>query len=287
MKMLMENIIFRINHINKTFGSESSTEKVEVIKDISMDIFAKEFVVILGSSGCGKSTFLKILGGIIPASSGSIEFNGKNYGQEIPRDVLKKFGFVFQSNNLLQWRTTEGNLKFMLEMMNLKGEKWLARIDEMLDIVGLKAYKKVYPHELSGGMKQRVGIARALVHDPDVLILDQPLGALDAITRKMLSYEILHIWKKTQKTVIMVTNNVDEALLLANRIFVLSPTLPATVTHEIIVDIPLDARDENIYENRRFNELREQINDIVRSTMQEGGKELEQHDCSKKEENRK
>lgn len=275
MKTHMENKIFRINHISKTFDSENSDNKVEVIKDISMDILEKEFVVILGNSGCGKSTFLKILGGILPASSGNIEFNGKDYGQEIPRDVLKKFGFVFQNDNLLPWRTTEDNLKFTLEIMNLKGDKWLTRIDEMLDIVGLKAYKKVYPHELSGGMKQRVGIARALVHDPDVLILDQPLGALDAITRKMLSYEILHIWKKTQKTVIMVTNNVDEALLLANRIFVLSPALPTTITHEINVDIPLETRGEDIYENRRFNELREQINDIVRSAMQKGGKKLE------------
>jgi NitT/TauT family transport system ATP-binding protein len=266
-KTLMENKIFRINRISKSFGSENSDSKVEVIKEISMEILEKEFVVILGNSGCGKSTFLKILGGILPASSGNIEFNGKDYGQEIPRDVLKKFGFVFQNNNLLQWRTTEGNLRFMLEMMHLKGEQWTARIDEMLDIVGLKAYKKEYPHELSGGMRQRVGIARALVHNPDVLILDQPLGALDAITRKMLSYEILNIWKKTQKTVVMVTNNVDEALLLANRIFVLSPVLPTTISHEIQVNIPITARDENIYENQRFNELREMINDIVRSTI--------------------
>lgn len=156
-------------------------------------------------------------------------------------------------------------MRIMLKIMKLKGEQWEKRIDEMLGIVGLLDYKKVYPHELSGGMKQRVGIARALVHDPDILILDQPLGALDAITRKMLSYELLNIWKKTQKTVVMVTNNVDEAILLANRIFVLS-NKPAVITHEIKVDIPVEERNAAIGQNARYNELREQINDIIRAT---------------------
>lgn len=262
----MANKVFSIKGLKKSFGSEKDGNFVQVIEDISMDIFEKEFVVILGNSGCGKSTFLKILGGIDSATEGSIELNGVDCGCQIPREQLKKFGFVFQSNNLLPWRTVEGNLKFMLNTMKLKDEKWNARIDEMLDIVGLLGYKRVYPHELSGGMKQRVGIARALVHDPEVLILDQPLGALDAITRKMLSYEVLNIWKKTQKTVVMVTNNVEEAILLANRIFVLS-NKPAAITHEIKVDIPLQDRNPNIYENARFNELRDQINDIVRATM--------------------
>lgn len=258
--------VFRVKNIAKSFGSKAEGNYVEVIKDISMDIEEKEFIVILGNSGCGKSTFLKILSGIQEASSGSMELNGEDIGTCVPRSELKKFGFVFQNHNLLPWRTAAGNLKFMLQVMKLKGPEWEKRIDEMLDIVGLLDYKRVYPHELSGGMKQRVGIARALVHDPEILVLDQPLGALDAITRKMLSYEILNIWKKTQKTVIMVTNNVDEALLLANRIFILS-NKPAVITHEIKVDIPLEARDHNIAQNARYNELRAQINDIIRATM--------------------
>ena len=262
----MGNYVFRIKNIAKGFGSHKDGSYVEVLKDISMDIEEKEFIVILGNSGCGKSTFLKILGGIEHATGGSMELYGNDIGTGVPRDQLKKFGFVFQSHNLLPWRTAEGNLKFMLQIMKLKGQKWQDRIHEMLELVGLQDYKKVYPHELSGGMRQRVGIARALVHDPDILILDQPLGALDAITRKMLSYEILNIWKKTQKTVIMVTNNVDEAILLANRIFILS-NKPAVITHEIKVDIPIEQRDANIGENARYNELREQINEIIRATM--------------------
>lgn len=257
---------FSLEHISKSFSSEKDENLVEVIKDISMDILEKEFIVILGPSGCGKSTFLKILGGIQPATGGNIQVGGKDYGTKIPRQELHRFGFVFQSDNLLPWRTAEGNLKFMLKTMKLKGERWENRVGEMLEIVGLQDYGRVYPHELSGGMKQRVGIARALVHDPDILILDQPLGALDAITRKMLSYEVLNIWKKTQKTVVMVTNNVDEAILLANRVFIFSDK-PASITHEISVDIPLDDRNAAIGENQRFNELRGQINAIVRTSM--------------------
>ena len=261
----MGNEVLKINHLCKSFGDEKNGNYVEVLKDISMSIQEKEFVVILGNSGCGKSTFLKIIGGIDSATSGNMELYGEDIGQQIPQDKLRKFGFVFQNHNLLPWRTTEGNLRFNLDMMKLKGEEWEKRIDQMLEIVGLLDYKKVYPHELSGGMKQRVGIARALVHDPDILIMDQPLGALDAITREMLSYEILNIWKKTQKTVFMVTNKVDEAILLANRIFILSDK-PAHITHEILVDIPTELRNPDIVSNARFNELREQINEIIRQT---------------------
>jgi len=261
----MSQYMLQAKNICKTFGGEVKKDSaVKVLDDISLNIKEKEFVLILGSSGCGKSTLLKILAGIESASSGSIVIDGKDQGGRISREELRNFGYVFQNNNLLQWRTAEGNLKFVLEVMKLKGEKWENRVDEMLRIVGLQDYKKVYPHELSGGMRQRVGIARALVHDPKVLIFDQPLGALDAITRKMLSYELLNIWKKTQKTIVMVTNNVDEALLLANRIIVLSP-MPGSIVREIEVDIPYEDRTLAIKENPRYQELRKEINELIRS----------------------
>lgn len=262
----MEKVKFKAKNIYKSFEDKKSGESLKVLNDISMDISEKEVVVILGNSGCGKSTFLKIMGGVMAATKGDIILDGTNYEKELPRNVLKKFGFVFQNNNLLQWRTAEGNLKFMLETLKLEGKEWTDRVDEMLDIVGLLAYKNVYPHELSGGMKQRVGIARALVHNPEILILDQPLGALDAITRKMLAYEILNIWKKTQKTIIMVTNNVDEAILLANRIFVFSP-LPGSILHEIKVDIPIEEKNQDINRNPRFQQLRSELNTIVRTVF--------------------
>lgn len=262
----MEQNVFRVQHIGKTFQGKKG-EEIPVLRDITMNVAEKEFIVIMGPSGCGKSTFLKIQGGILPASTGNIFLRGKDLGQQVPRSAVRDFGFVFQGNNLLQWRTAESNLRFMLETMHLRGEKWAKRVPEMLDLVGLERYGKVYPHELSGGMKQRVGIARALVHDPDILLLDQPLGALDAITRKMLSYELLRIWKQTQKTIVMVTNNVAEAILLASRVFVFSPR-PASIIHEIAIDIPVEQRGEDMLFLPRFLELREQLNAIVRTTME-------------------
>ena len=263
----MENVKLRADHITKSFGKGEGETKV--IADIAMDIFEKEMVCILGPSGCGKSTFMKILGGILPASLGRIVLDGKDYGVQLPREILRRFGFVFQGDNLLQWRTAEGNLRFNLETMHLKGPKWDQRVDDMLEIVGLSQYRRIYPHELSGGMKQRVGIARALVHDPEILLLDQPFGALDAITRRMLTMEMLNIWKETQKTMVMVTNSVDEALMLGRRIYVFSP-LPASIAHMIEVDIPYEERDSNTVSTPRFLELRAKLNEMVRSTLSGG-----------------
>lgn len=257
----MQETIVSIKGLSKSYGVKN--KQIQVIENINMDIADKEFVCILGPSGCGKSTFLKLVGGIQPPTIGEITLGGSVYNTGIPSNVLDKFGFVFQNSNLLPWRTAEQNLKLILEVHRLKGKEWTNRVTEMLEIVGLEDYTNVFPHELSGGMKQRVGIARALVHNPEILLMDQPFGALDAITRKMLSFEMLNIWKKTRKTIIMVTNNVDEAILLANRIFVLS-SLPGTVTHEINVNIPIEERGPNIMELKEYTDLQSQINNIIR-----------------------
>lgn len=254
-------IVLSVKELSKVF--QIKKDSLEVVKNINMEIEDKEIICILGPSGCGKSTFLKILGGIMPATSGSLKLGDEEFGSEIPSRALKKFGFVFQNDNLLPWRNAAKNLGLTLEMMKIKDENSDNRIMEMMEIVGLQDYLYVYPYELSGGMRQRVGIARALVHNPEILLMDQPLGALDAITRKMLSYEILNIWKKTQKTIVMVTNNVGEALLLANRVYLFS-SLPATIVREFQVDIPLDERGPQIVYNKVFNELRDEINALTR-----------------------
>lgn len=253
---------FTLMNISKTF--EKRDGEVTVVDNIQLSVKKSEFICIMGSSGCGKSTLMKIMGGIEKPTSGRIYLNGVEYENGITPDALSKFGYVFQNNNLLDWRTTAKNVRLPLEIFKLKGEKWNRRVDEMLDIVGLLNYKGCYPYELSGGMRQRVGIARSLVHDPEVLLLDQPFGALDAITRKLLGYVLLNIWEKTQKTIIMVTNNIDEALLLSSRVFVLSAT-PAKIAYEFQNDIPISQRDENLQSNDRFNELRAKINHVIRS----------------------
>lgn len=256
----------RVQQISKSFADERGKTVTQVLSPISMDVAAQESIVILGPSGCGKSTFLKILGGIQAASSGRLVIDGQDCGQELPRALLRRFGFVFQNNNLLQWRTARGNLKFMLETMHLKGDAWNRRIASMLEIVGLQDYQDIFPHELSGGMKQRVGIARAMVHDPEILIMDQPMGALDAITRRILTFELLDIRRKTKKTFVMVTNNIDEALILADRVFVFSRR-PASIVTEMSVTLPLEERNEGMFTASAFLQQRAYLNEVVRSTL--------------------
>ena len=251
--------LLELNNICKVYSQ--GTDEIVVLDDINLKIGEKEFVCIMGPSGCGKSTLLKIIGGIEEPTLGSIHLHAEEFEKGIPKEVLKEFGYIFQQHNLLEWRNVERNLRIPLEIFDLKDKQWLERIDAMLKIVGLLEYKKVYPHELSGGMKQRVGIARALVHNPQILLMDQPFGALDAITRDMLAYEMLRIWRETKKTMIMITNSVEEALLLSNRILIFGEN--GTIEHEIINDIRDEDRNEEISQCARFNELRKELNTIV------------------------
>ena len=247
--------LMRLQGICKVF--DKGLDELVCLDDINLTILEGEYVCILGPSGCGKSTLLKIIGGIEKPTLGSIVMDEEVFEDGIPKSHLKDFGFVFQQHNLLEWRTVQKNLRLNLEIFRLKGSEWEKRVEEMLEIVGLQDYANIYPHELSGGMKQRTGIARALVHDPKGLIMDQPFGALDAITRNMLSY----IWKKTQKTMIMVTNSVEEALLVSSRILVMNKK--GEFISKIVNDVPLKARDEKIAYNDRYNELRKKLDDIV------------------------
>ncbi len=255
--------LFELNAIRKQYGSGNTL--VTVLDKIDFSVREGEFVCIMGASGSGKSTLLRIMGGIEKQTAGKIRINNNWYKDGIPPMERRDFGYVFQQDNLLAWRTTEKNVNLPLEIFGYKGKQWKDRIAEMLDLVGLLNYKECYPHELSGGMRQRASIARALVHDPKALLLDQPFGALDAITRKELGYRLLKIWKETGKTVVMITNSVDEALLLASRIIVLS-SAPAKICHIIENDIPYQDRDESLSDNFEYKRLHEQLSNIVRGT---------------------
>ena len=258
----MEQPAISLRGVNKYYDVKWG--ELQVNKDVSLDVYDKEFICILGPTGSGKSTLLKMMGGIEKPTLGTIAVKGHIYEDGIPPKELTRFGFIFQQDNLLAWRTVQKNLTLPLEVFKKIDKGTQARVDEMLELVGLLDYKRVFPHELSGGMRQRVSLARAMMHNPDILLMDQPLGALDAITRKMLAYELLGISRITQKTMVMVTNSVDEALLLADRILVLT-SLPGNIACEIRNDIPQEARGEQLAEHPRFKELRMRLDGLLRS----------------------
>jgi NitT/TauT family transport system ATP-binding protein len=219
-----------IEHIGKVF--EQRNEASAALSEVSIEVAEKEFLCILGPSGCGKTTLLRIIAGLETATSGKVTIDGEEVTGPTP-----KMAMIFQDYSLFPWRTVIENIAFGLEMQNVAKEERERIAEEYLDLIGLKEFGKNYPYELSGGMRQRVAVARALAIDPSVLLMDEPFGALDAQTRNMLQIEILKIWEKTQKTVLFVTHSVDEAVFLADRILVLT-SRPGRVKDVISIDLP-------------------------------------------------
>jgi NitT/TauT family transport system ATP-binding protein len=207
----------KLRDISKTFTSEKG-EKIESLSSISLDIENQEFVCLLGPSGCGKTTLLRIIAGLDHASSGTVELDGTVIDQPNPQLAM-----IFQEYSLYPWRTVVANIGFGLEVRKIPAEERHAIVQKYVEIVGLKGFENSYPYELSGGMRQRVAVARALAVDPSILLMDEPFGALDAQTRNLLQHELLDIWEKTRKTILFVTHSVDEAVFMADRIVVLTP----------------------------------------------------------------
>ena len=202
-----------------------------VLDDVSFAVEPQEFVCLVGPSGSGKSTLLRLLGGLLLPSSGRVLFEGQALTG--PR---RRLGFVFQKANLMPWRTVLSNVTLPLEIQGVPPSEAAQRAQALIELVGLTGFEDSLPRGLSGGMEQRVAIARALVHNPDVLLLDEPFGALDALTRERMGTELLRIWEARKKTVVMVTHSIPEALLLADRVLVLSPR-PGRV--RLVQDVPL------------------------------------------------
>jgi sulfonate transport system ATP-binding protein len=204
--------------------------------DLNLQIHDEEFVVIVGPSGCGKTTFLEAVAGLVPVAGGALELDGRPITGPGPERSL-----VFQHASLYPWRTVLDNVLFGPQVQGRLSAETRKRAEELLDVVGLAKVAKKYPHELSGGMKQRVNLARALATDPTLLLLDEPFGALDAQTRETLQDELLRIWQAgavgTKKTAMFVTHDVNEAVLLADRVLVFSPS-PARVALEVVIDVP-------------------------------------------------
>ncbi len=218
-------------------GYEFADGPLHVLSDITLSIPAGAFVALLGTSGVGKSTLLRILAGLLRPSSGQIQLAGSP-----PHQFNTPIGVVFQRDNLMPWRTVTENVQLPLEIQGINGDHAQDLIQEMLKLVGLTGFEGSYPAQLSGGMAQRVAIARALVHKPALLLLDEPFGSLDALTRERMGQELLRIWQALPVTVFMVTHSINEAVLLADEVLVMNgrPAVgrPATITHQIPINLP-------------------------------------------------
>jgi NitT/TauT family transport system ATP-binding protein len=218
-------------HVYKEFENRRQGSSIEVLRDVSTSVRAGEFLSIVGPSGCGKTTLLRIFAGLLPASSGSVLYDG------LPiTGPSSKIGFVFQSDNLLPWRTVRDNVAFGPQLRGDKRSAYMSRVQAMLELVGLAGFGDYYPHQLSGGMRQRVNLARALAIQPEVLLMDEPFASLDAQTRDIMQEELLRIWRETRNTVIFITHQIDEAIFLADRVMIMRAR-PGSVQEICPVDI--------------------------------------------------
>ncbi len=219
-----------IEKVCKTFTTNKNS--FTALNDVNLTVGESEFVCILGPSGCGKSTLLRIVAGLEQATSGKVYYNGN-----VISKPDKKIGMVFQNYSLMPWLTVRNNISLGLRFASKSKQEQQQRADHYLDIINMKEFGDALPHELSGGMQQRVAIARALANEPDVLLMDEPFGALDAYTRIVLQKELLSIWEKHKKTILFVTHSVDEAIYLADRI-IFMPGKSGGKIQEIKVDMP-------------------------------------------------
>jgi len=233
-----------VGGVSKSFVARDGS-KTLAVDGVHLDIGASEFVSLLGPSGCGKSTLLTMIAGLIAPTSGEIRIEGRPV-----RGPHTNIGIVFQSDLLLDWRTVLGNVLIQFEMRGMRPEPHKARARELIASVGLGDFEAKYPWELSGGMRQRVAICRALIHDPPLLLMDEPFGALDALTRAQLQIDLQNIWQSSRKTVVFVTHSIEEAVFLSDRVIVMTPR-PGRVCEVIGIDLPrprrLDVRDGPVF----------------------------------------
>jgi NitT/TauT family transport system ATP-binding protein len=255
---LSDQPVVQLQGVDKAFGG-GDQPATTALEGIDLAIRAGEFVSLIGPSGCGKSTLLRIIGDLTAPSRGTVVVNGK------PADRARRdrdYGMVFQAPVLFEWRTVEDNVKLPLEIQGAGSAKRTARAKEMLELVELGDFLGHYPYQLSGGMQQRVAIARALAFEPAILLMDEPFGALDEMTRERMNSEVLRIWERTGTTVIFVTHSIPEAVFLSSRVVVMSAR-PGRITKVIDVDLPRP-RNEDTRETRRYFELVTKVREALR-----------------------
>jgi NitT/TauT family transport system ATP-binding protein len=252
----MNKAVVSLKSVRKEFGAGG----VVAVEGIDLEIGEREFISLIGPSGCGKSTLLRIIGDLIQPSSGDVVVNGKPAHQaRLDRD----YGIVFQDAVLFDWRTVAKNIALPLEMMGWDRRKRAERVKQLVDLVELTGFEGHHPWQLSGGMQQRVSIARALSFDPPLLLMDEPFGALDEMTRERLNLELLSIWQKLASTVVFVTHSISEAVFLSTRVVVMSPR-PGRIAGIVDVDLPYP-RTVDTREAPRYFELVTEVRELLRS----------------------
>jgi NitT/TauT family transport system ATP-binding protein len=243
----------KISGVSKRY--KRGEQETVALENVDLEVRPGEFIAVVGPSGCGKSTLMRLIAGLHEATSGSVVVNGKRVSGPV-----SEVGIVFQSPILLEWHDTLHNVLFQADMRGLKLADYKDRAMQLLQQVGLQDFADRYPHELSGGMKQRAAIARALLHNPPLLLMDEPFGALDALTREQMRLDLEKLWLATGKTVVFITHSVDEAVLLADRVLVMSAR-PGKIDRELRIDLPrlrgLEARRD-----QRFFDACDEINEI-------------------------
>jgi NitT/TauT family transport system ATP-binding protein len=230
----------RVDRVGVTFPSPDGG--LGALGDVSLTIGEGEFVSLVGPSGCGKSTLLRVMSGLLPPTRGEVYF-----GRQRLTGPSGQIGIVFQSSNLMPWRTVLRNITLPLELQGVDRERARQAAADLIRLVGLQGFEDSYPDELSGGMAQRVAIARALIHDPAILLLDEPFGALDALTRERMNLELLRIWEARRKTVFMVTHNIQEAILLSDRVMVMTER-PGRIVSDLPIELPRPRSQEIVYD---------------------------------------
>lgn len=246
-------------NVTLTFKSRNR-EPVTALKEFTLDVAKGEFVSIVGPSGCGKSTFLNVLLGLIKPDAGEMQLNGTRItgpGQER--------AMVFQEFGLLPWRTVQTNVELGLELKGIEASMRHERAGKLINLVGLTGFEHHYPHELSGGMKQRVGLARALATDPEVLLMDEPFAALDAQTRDLMQAELLQIWEQAKKTVIFVTHSIEEAAYLSDRVIIMTAR-PGQTKSILKINLPRP-RDYEMRLTPQFNDIKYKIWDLLKEEL--------------------
>ena len=250
--------LIELNGVSKQFRQGNAV--VQALSAVDLGIGRGEFVSIVGPSGCGKSTLLRLVAGLMPASTGRVAIGGGP-----PESHKNDIGIVFQAPVLLDWRDVLGNVLFPIDMRGLRVADYRERARALLSLVGLADFAAAHPYQLSGGMKQRCAIARALVHDPGLLLMDEPFGALDALTREQMRIDLERIWMQSAKTVLFITHSIDEAVLLSDRVIVMSPR-PGRIERVLEVDMPrprgFDGRKHPVFA---------ELNDVVTAIFLERG----------------